>query len=154
MLDRGKLGRGLDSLLGNIVEAEASSGTLQIDPGSVQPNPHQPRRDFAPEAIKSLMESIREHGWSSIPAIVKETTPKQSLGIALVENLQREDLNPIEKARDFWELIEVFGLTQEAVGRYTGLDRSSVANTLRLLELPIEVQEHVSRGTISQGHAR
>ncbi|MEK7369063.1 MAG: ParB N-terminal domain-containing protein, partial [Planctomycetota bacterium] len=62
MLDRGKLGRGLDSLLGNIVEAEASSGTLQIDPGSVQPNPHQPRRDFAPEAISSLMESIREHG--------------------------------------------------------------------------------------------
>ena len=184
MLDRGKLGRGLDSLLGNIVEAEASSGTLQIDPGSVQPNPHQPRRDFAPEAIKSLMESIREHrilqpilvrpvkdgyqlvagerrwraaselGLSSIPAIVKETTPKQSLGIALVENLQREDLNPIEKARAFWELIEVFGLTQETVGKYVGMDRSSVANFLRLLELAMEVQEHVSRGTISSGHAR
>lgn len=184
MLDRGKLGKGLESLLGNITEAEPGHNILQISPESVTPNPHQPRRDFAPQAIKSLMESIREHGmlqpilvrpdkdgyqlvagerrWraarelglSSIPAIVKETTPKQSLGVALVENLQREDLNPIEKARAFWELIEVFGLTQEEVGKYVGMDRSSVANTLRLLELPIEVQEHVSRGTISQGHAR
>ncbi|MFQ5863183.1 MAG: ParB/RepB/Spo0J family partition protein [Candidatus Brocadiales bacterium] len=184
MLDRGKLGKGLESLLENIVEVEPSSNVLQISPESVQPNPHQPRREFSPHTIKSLMESIREHGmlqpilvrpakdgyqlvagerrWraakelglSSIPAMVKETTPKQSLGVALVENLQREDLNPIEKAKAFWELIEVFGLTQEEVGKYVGMDRSSVANTLRLLELAIEIQEHVSRGTISQGHAR
>ncbi|MFQ5957622.1 MAG: ParB/RepB/Spo0J family partition protein [Candidatus Brocadiales bacterium] len=184
MLDRGKLGKGVESLLGNIVEAEANHNVLQIRPESVQPNPHQPRRDFAPQAIKSLVDSIREHGmlqpilvrpakngyqlvagerrWraakelglSSVPAILKETTPKQSLEVALVENLQREDLNPIEKARAFWELMEVFGLTQEEVGKYVGMDRSSVANMLRLLELPIEVQEHVSRGTISQGHAR
>lgn len=184
MLDRGKLGKGLESLLGNITEAEPIGTILHISPESVTPNPHQPRRDFDPQAIRSLMDSIREHGmlqpilvrrckdgyqlvagerrWraakelglSSIPAIVKETTSKQSLGMALVENLQREDLNPIEKARAFWELIEVFGLTQEEVGKYVGMDRSSVANTLRLLELPIEIQEHVSRGTISQGHAR
>ncbi len=184
MLDRERLGKGLDSLLGNIVEAEPSGSMLQISPESIQPNPHQPRRDFAPQAIESLVDSIREHGilqpilvrrtkdgyqlvagerrWraakelgmGSVPAIVKETTPKQSLAVALVENLQREDLNPIERARAFWELVEVFELTQEAVGKYVGMDRSSVANTLRLLELPVEVQEHVSRGTISQGHAR
>lgn len=185
MLDREKLGKGLESLLGNIMEAEpTSSGTLQVDPNLVQPNPHQPRKDFDPDGISSLMESIKEHGmlqpiivrpvkegyqlvagerrWRaakqlglrSIPAILKEASSQQALEMALVENIQREDLNPIEKARAFWELVEVFGLTQEAVGRYTGLDRSSVANTLRLLELPIEVQEHVSRGTISQGHAR
>ncbi len=184
MLDRGELGKGLDSLLGNIVEIESAVSVLQISPESVQPNPHQPRREFTPPSIKALAESIRQHGilqpilvrpdkdgyqlvagerrWraakelglGSIPAIVKEVTPKESLGVALVENLQREDLNPIEKAKAFWELVEVFGLRQEQVGKYVGMDRSSVANTLRLLELPIEVQEHVSRGTISQGHAR
>ncbi len=184
MLDRGRLGKGVDSLLGNIVEAEAGRNTHEISVQSVEPNPHQPRREFSPETIKSLADSIREHGvlqpilvtptkdgyqlvagerrWraakelglDSIPAIVREVTAKESLGVALVENLQREDLNPIEKAKAFWELMEVFELTQEKVGKYVGLDRSSVANTLRLLELPVEIQEHVSRGTISQGHAR
>lgn len=188
MLDRGKLARGLETILGNIAVEELpdnSSKVLHVDPNHVQPNPNQPRRNFDPQAIKSLAESIKEHGllqpvlvkpgkdggyqlvagerrWRaakdlglrSIPAIVKDMGNKQSLSVALVENLQREDLNPIEKARAFWELIEVFGLTQEEVGRYTGLDRSTVANFLRLLELPIEVQEHVSRGTISPGHAR
>lgn len=189
MLDRGKLARGLETILGNIAveEMPGSSGSkvLHIDPNLVQPNPHQPRKNFDPHTIKSLTESIREHGllqpilvrpgkdggyqlvagerrWraarelglNSIPVIIKDMGNKQSLSVALVENLQREDLNPIEKARAFWELIEVFGLTQEEVGRYTGIDRSTVANFLRLLELPIEVQELVSRGTISPGHAR
>lgn len=189
MLDRGKLARGLETILGNIAVEELpgnnSSRVLYVDPNLVQPNPHQPRRSFDPQTIKSLAESIKEHGllqpilvkpgknggyqlvagerrWraardlglGSIPAIVKDMGNKQSLSVALVENLQREDLNPVEKAKAFWELIEVFGLTQEEVGRYVGLDRSTVANFLRLLELPIEVQEHVSRGTISQGHAR
>lgn len=189
MLDRGKLARGLETILGNIAveEMPGSSGSrvLHVDPNLVQPNPHQPRKNFDPQTIKSLTESIKEHGllqpilvrpgkdggyqlvagerrWraarelglNSIPVIVKDMGNKQSLSVALVENLQREDLNPIEKARAFWELIEVFGLTQEEVGRYTGIDRSTVANFLRLLELPIEVQELVSRGTISPGHAR
>ncbi|MEK7821652.1 MAG: ParB/RepB/Spo0J family partition protein [Planctomycetota bacterium] len=189
MLDRGKLARGLETILGNIAveEMPGSSGSrvLHVDPNLVQPNPHQPRKNFDPQTIKSLTESIREHGllqpilvrpgkdggyqlvagerrWraarelglNSIPVIIKDMGNKQSLSVALVENLQREDLNPIEKARAFWELIEVFGLTQEEVGRYTGIDRSTVANFLRLLELPIEVQELVSRGTISPGHAR
>ncbi len=184
MLDRGRLGKGVESLLGNIVEAELSRDTQQVRLDSVEANPHQPRREFSPESIKSLAESIKEHGvlqpilvrpakdgyqlvagerrlraarelgMDSIPAIVRETTAKESLGVALVENLQREDLNPIEKAKAFWELMEVFELTQEKVGKYVGLDRSSVTNTLRLLELSVEIQEYVSRGTISQGHAR
>ena len=189
MLYRGKLARGLETILGNIAVEEmpgsSSSRVLHVDPNLVQPNPHQPRKNFDPQTIKSLTESIREHGllqpilvrpgkdggyqlvagerrWraarelglNSIPVIIKDMGNKQSLSVALVENLQREDLNPIEKARAFWELIEVFGLTQEEVGRYTGIDRSTVANFLRLLELPIEVQELVSRGTISPGHAR
>src|SRR3990172_6195399 len=189
MLDRGKLARGLETILGNIAVEEmpgsSSSRVLHVDPNLVQPNPHQPRKNFDPQTIKSLTESIREHGllqpilvrpgkdggyqlvagerrWraarelglNSIPVIIKDMGNKQSLSVALVENLQREDLNPIEKARAFWELIEVFGLTQETVGKYVGMDRSSVANFLRLLELAMEVQEHVSRGTISSGHAR
>ncbi len=194
MLDRGKLARGLETILGNVaVEAPPSSvdssnsndKVLYIDPSVVQPNPHQPRKQFNPESIKALAKSIKEHGllqpimvkpgrdgryqliagerrWraakelglAAVPAIIREMSNKESLSAALVENLQREDLNPIEKAKAFWELTEVFGLTQEEVGRYTGLDRSTVANFLRLLELPIEVQEHVSRGTISPGHAR
>jgi len=183
MAQRKALGRGLSALLGT---PDLETDQLrEADIERILPNSHQPRKNFDPQTIKSLTESIREHGllqpilvrpgkdggyqlvagerrWraarelglNSIPVIIKDMGNKQSLSVALVENLQREDLNPIEKARAFWELIEVFGLTQEEVGRYTGIDRSTVANFLRLLELPIEVQELVSRGTISPGHAR
>ena len=89
-----------------------------------------------------------------IPAIVRDIDGLHSLEIALIENIQREDLNPIEKAKGFKELIDKFDLTQEQVAKTIGKDRSSVTNYIRLLDLPQEIQDNVSRGTLSMGHAR
>jgi len=94
-------------------------------------------------------------GLETIPVVVKEPeADHQMLQLSILENVQREDLNPIEKARGFKQLVAQFGLKQEAIAKSIGLDRSSIANYLRLLELPDEVQKEVSRGTISMGHAR
>jgi ParB family chromosome partitioning protein len=93
-------------------------------------------------------------GLSEIPVVIKITDNLKSFELALVENIQREDLNPIEKALGFLELKKEFGLTQVQIADQVGLDRSSIANTLRLLELPQDIQDLVSRGTISMGHAR
>jgi len=136
------------------------------------------------EALSELAASIREHGvlqpvllrrteqgyeliagerrWraakaaglATVPAMVRDLGDDDALTIALVENIQREDLNPIEKARAFREMGDRFSLTQEEIARRTGKERSTIANFLRLLDLPEEVQELVSRGTISMGHAR
>ena len=91
---------------------------------------------------------------TEIPAIVKNVDGLKTIELALVENIQREDLNPMEKAAAYYELKTNFGLTQEQIATKVGQDRSTVANTLRLLDLPEEVQGYVSRGTISMGHAR
>ena len=93
-------------------------------------------------------------GLNEIPAIIKKTDNLKSFELALVENIQREDLNPIEKAHAYLELKNEFGLTQAQIAAQVGQDRSSIANTLRLLDLPEEIQDFVSRGTISMGHAR
>jgi ParB family chromosome partitioning protein len=150
----------------------------------VQPNPHQPRLDFTPEALADLESSIREHGilqpivvrpagegfqlvagerrlraarnvgLPGIPAVVREVSDAQMLALALVENLQRENLNPIETGRAYRDLLATPGLTQEDVAKVVGKSRVSIANTLRLLDLPQELQDHVSRGTLSAGHGR
>ncbi|MEP9410099.1 MAG: ParB/RepB/Spo0J family partition protein [Candidatus Brocadia sp.] len=157
---------------------------VQLNPDDIQPNNLQPRDLFNEEEMRGLMESIRKYGilqpvivrpiphgymliagerrWRAvkqlglkeIPAIVRHTDGASVLEIALIENIQREDLNPIEKARGFEELISKFGLTQEQVAKAMGKDRSSITNYLRLLDLPQEVQDNVSRGTLSMGHAR
>lgn len=157
---------------------------MRLNPKDIEPNDLQPRKFFDDEEIKGLMESIKQHGilqpvivrplshgymliagerrWRAakqlgmkeIPAIVRDTDEIQSLEIALIENIQREDLNPIEKAKGFKELIDKFDLTQEQVAKAMGKDRSSVTNYLRLLDLPQEIQDNVSRGTLSMGHAR
>ena len=157
---------------------------MRLNPKDIEPNDSQPRKFFDDEEIKGLMESIKQHGilqpvivrplshgymliagerrWRAarqlgmkeIPAIVRDTDEIQSLEIALIENIQREDLNPIEKAKGFKELIDKFDLTQEKVAKAMGKDRSSVTNYLRLLDLPEEIQDNVSRGTLSMGHAR
>ncbi len=179
-----KLGLGLQDLLGEAIGIEATDGTSKIKIDEIVANESQPRKLFSEEQIETLARSIQEHGilqpivvrptekgymiiagerrWraakrlglTEIPAVIKNTNTVKSFEIALVENIQREDLNPIEKALGFLELKKEFGLTQIQIAEQVGLDRSSVANTLRLLELPQDIQDFVSRGTISMGHAR
>jgi ParB family chromosome partitioning protein len=150
----------------------------------IVPNRFQPRKEFNPEELKELSDSIKisgviqpilvrsvgalfeliagERRWRAcgllnldkVPAILKQADDKTVLEWAIIENTQRKDLNPIEKAKAYKQLAEMFSLKHEDIAGRMGIDRSSVSNFLRLLELPTEVQEEVSRGTISMGHAR
>ncbi|MBI4617716.1 MAG: ParB/RepB/Spo0J family partition protein [Planctomycetes bacterium] len=179
-----RLGRGLDSLLGAPVEAAPASDVLQIPIDHLVPNPHQPRKIFSDEEMRDLVRSIREQGilqpilvrrtgqqyeliagerrlraareigLTTLPALVKELNDEQMLEVALIENTQRADLNPIERAQAYRELMLRFQLTQDQAAGRLGLERSTIANFVRLLELPPEIQDAVSRETISQGHAR
>ncbi len=184
MSNKEKLGRGLESLLGEAIGIESGEKLVKINLAEIQPGETQPRKDFAQLQMESLINSIKEHGilqpiivrptnkgykiiagerrWRAakqlgireIPAIVKNAVGLKAIELALVENIQREDLNPIEKAVAFSELKGNFGLTQEQIATKIGQDRSTVANIMRLLDLPEEIQGYVSRGTISMGHAR
>lgn len=163
--------------------ARAEPGPAEVPIDAIDPNPEQPRRVFDPEELQGLADSIRRHGvlqpvvvrrageryelvvgerrWraaqragrSSIPALVQDVEPQDLLEVALVENVQRRDLNPIELAHAFRALLDA-GHTQDEVGQRVGLDRSTVANHLRLLELPKELQEDVELGSLSVGHAK
>ncbi len=184
MANKENLGRGLESLLGDAIGIEASEKIKRINLADIQPNEAQPRKQFVQSQMDTLISSIQEHGilqpiivrptsrgykiiagerrWRAatqlelkeIPAIVKTADSLKTIELALVENIQREDLNPMEKAAAYSELKNNFGLTQEQIATKVGQDRSTIANTIRLLDLPEEVQDHVSRGTISMGHAR
>jgi len=165
-------------------EARADrDGAREIAVGDIDPNPDQPRRVFEPGALDALAESIRVHGvlqpivvrraadryelvigerrWraskqaglASIPAVVLEIDPRDRLEVALVENVQRRDLNPIELAVAFRALADT-GATQDEIGRRVGMDRSSIANHLRLLELSREIQTDVEAGRVTIGHAK
>jgi ParB family chromosome partitioning protein len=161
-----------------------SKNITKISTEEVKRNESQPRKRFNQEQMKTLMKSIEEHGilqpiivcptnkgykiiagerrWRAakllglkeIPVSIKNVDSMKALELALVENIQREDLNPIEKANAYLELKNNFGLTQEKIANRIGQDRSSIANTIRLLDLAENIQELVSRGTISMGHAR
>lgn len=160
------------------------SEPTQIPVAQLTPNPNQPRREIRPEELAPLVDSIRASGilqpilarrlgdryeivagerrWRAaqaagldkVPVLVKAVSDEESAVFALVENIQREDLNAIEKAHGFRLLVSKLGATQEEVARKVGMDRSTVANFVRLLDLPEPVQAHVSRGTLSMGHAR
>jgi ParB family chromosome partitioning protein len=185
------LGRGLEALLPGATSparrepasrgAEGPSAELPVD--AIDPNPEQPRRQFGPEQLDQLADSIRRHGvlqpvvvrragsrfelvvgerrWRAtraaglptIPAVIADVDERDRLEVALVENVQRQDLNPIELAHAFLALSEG-GTTQEDIGRRVGLDRSTVANHLRLLELPAELQSDVEAGRLGVGHAK
>lgn len=162
----------------------ASQQTLDVPVAKVRPNPNQPRQDFDPEALGELVESVSRNGvlqpiivraagdgyeliagerrlraavqagLATIPAILRPATDNESLELSLVENIQRENLNPMEQAKAYKNLIERFALTQEEAASRLGKKRSSVANILRLLDLPQDIQQAVSRGTLSMGHAR
>ena len=178
---RRALGRGLDAL---IPAAESKAGATDVPTALVSPNPHQPRQSISEDSLAELVASIREHGviqplivtqvgdgfqliagerrWraaqlaglTTVPAIIKETTPQQMLELALVENVQRADLNPLEEAGAYRQLMDEFGLTQEEVAEQVGKSRTAVANTVRLLRLPDDVQEALAAERISEGHAR
>lgn len=182
-MQRRGLGKGLQALLPE-AEGTPDEGVREIEVALVRPNPFQPRKEFDREKLQELASSIREHGvvqpivvrakgegfeivagerrWrasrlagmKSIPAVVRDFTETQVLEIALIENLQREDLNPLEEAQAFKRLIEEFGLTQEDLAGRLGKSRPQIANTLRLLNLPESVQQLLTSGGISMGHAK
>ncbi len=183
------LGRGLDALIHereeeSPVTAPSTTGPLELPLDQIKPNPWQPRRTFAPEAIQELAASIREMGLlqpllvrkvrdgyeliagerrltaakavglERIPVILKEYTDCEALEVALVENLQREDLNIIEEAEGYQVLAEKFQLTQEDIARRVGKGRATVTNALRVLNLPGKIKECLRTGTLSLGHAK
>lgn len=177
------LGKGLSALI-PVPEVREEEGVQEVNIQEIRPNSFQPRRVFDEEKLAELAESVRVHGilqpvvaraviggyelvagerrWraaqlaglKSIPAVVRELSEAEMMEIALIENIQREDLNPLEEAEAFQRLLTEFGLTQEDLAQRVGKSRSHIANILRLLNLPTEVQDYVSRGTISMGHAR
>jgi len=180
-----RLGTGLSALFGE-ENTEENEGTIQTLPISkVEPRKDQPRRDFDPEAMEALAESIREYGliqpitvrpldrgyyqiiagerrWRAareaglreVPVRIVEADDRLAMELALVENLQREDLNPMEEAAGYRKLMDDYALTQEDVARRVQKSRPAVANALRLLGLSRKVREMVSEGTLSAGHAR
>jgi ParB family transcriptional regulator, chromosome partitioning protein len=184
MTKRGGLGRGLSALIPGAPEEGGGAGLLEIPVGAVAPNPRQPRNLFADEALESLALSIQEvgilqpivvrkvgggyeliagerrlraaklAGLATVPAIIREADDADSLREALIENIHREDLNPIELAEAFRELLEELGLKQETLAERLGVSRSHVANTIRLLQLPPEVQQLLAEGRMQAGHGR
>lgn len=157
---------------------------LEIPVAKILPNPHQPRVDFAEDRLKELADSIRVHGilqplvvtrrgesyeliagerrfqaakqvgLPTVPALVRDAEEQQKFELAIIENIQRHDLNAIEEAKAYRRLIDEFGLTQEDVARKMGKSRSLVANTLRLLQLPAEIQRALLEGAVNEGHAK
>lgn len=176
------LGRGLAALIPQ--RSAASTGSIEIPVARIRENPRQPRVRMDDEALATLTESVRQHGviqpilvtetidgyqlvagerrlraaravgLERIPAIVRQLADREQLELALVENLQREDLDPLEAATAYRQLIDEFGFTQDDLAARVGRARSTVANTLRLLELHQAVQDAVVAGRISEGHAR
>lgn len=175
------LGKGLDALFP--VETREEE-VIKIPLSEIRPNPYQPRKTFDDDTIRELAESIKQQGViqpiivrkvlrgfeivagerrfrasqlcgnERIPAVVRELTDAQVMEMALIENLQREDLNAIETAQAYEALLHKFKLTQEELSLKVGKSRSHIANFVRLLSLPESIKESVSRGTLSMGHAR
>ena len=180
------LGKGLGALMGDVLEESTQKSPYQMLPlHKVEPNPNQPRRDFDPEELQALADSIALHGvvqpltvrqtaggyyqiiagerrWRAarmaelreIPAVIIEADDKKVMELALIENLQRQDLNPVEEALGYQTLMEEYGLTQEETAARVGKSRPAVANMLRLLALSAEVLDMVREGKLSAGHAR
>lgn len=181
---RSRLGRGLEALIPVEPVGEQAKSTATVPLRLIDPNPYQPRRQFDQETLEELAQSIKLHGilqpiivrqkgrryqllagerrcraaelagLVEIPALVKELSDREMMELSIVENLQREDLNPLDEALGYDQLVKQLGLTQEEVAQRVGRSRPHVANMLRLLQLPQSLQELVSRETISAGHAR
>lgn len=178
----GGLGSGLDFLYDENAADVQVKKTLRVS--ELEPNRDQPRKQFSDEAIQTLADSIQQYGmiqpilvrplglnyqivagerrWRAarmlgmdeVPVVIRELTDEETMAIALIENLQREDLNPVEEANAYAQLMDMFQLTQEEVAKRVGKSRSAVANSLRLLKLPQKVKKLVEDGDLSAGHAR
>ncbi len=180
------LGKGLGALMGDFMEESVQKSPYQMLPiHKVEPNPNQPRRDFDPEELQSLADSIAVHGvvqpltvreldsgyyqiiagerrWRAarlaelreIPAVIIKADDKKVMELALIENLQRQDLNPAEEALGYRTLMDEYGLTQEETAARVGKSRPAVANMLRLLSLSSDVLDMVREGKLSAGHGR
>jgi ParB family chromosome partitioning protein len=176
------MGRGLAAILDR--DARAGGSLRQVPVDAIRPNPLQPRRHFDPDALAELAESIRTHGvlqplvvrtvengyelvagerrlraaklagLATVPALVRDFEGSERLEVALTENLARADLSPVESARALALLVEDLGCPKAEVARRVGRSRSSVANLIRLLELPDEVLAMIDRGDLSEGHGR
>jgi ParB family chromosome partitioning protein len=183
-MNRKALGRGLGALLSSDRTIDLGSEPTEVETESIVPGSMQPRTHFDEASLQSLAESIRSHGivqpllvrrrgdgyeliagerrWRAarlagltrVPVVVKDVPDDSLLEIALIENIQREDLNAIEEAQAYKKLIDTVGLTQEALAARVGRDRSYITNFLRLLRLPDDLQELVIEGRLSTGHAR
>ena len=178
------LGRGLDALLPELEEENPQDGQTTLSIHRIDTNPDQPRKNFSEESLRQLAESIatagilqpilvvrrgdrfrivagerrfraaRLAGLTEVPVIVRDLTEEQQMEIALIENLQREDLNPIEESEAIKNLMDKCGYTQEQAARRLGRSRPAVANSLRLLSLPEVIRRYVADGLLSAGHAR
>lgn len=181
---RKALGKGLSALLGAKPAQAPIDAVLQVDVDQIEPNPLQSRTIFQPERLQELSQSIqangiiqplvvRRHGeryqlvagerrWRAsklaglerVPVIVQDLSDAQLLEVTLIENIQREDLTPLEVAHAFDRLVRDLGLSHEEIAGRTGKDRSTITNTLRLLRLPADVQQLVSERRLAMGHAR
>lgn len=183
MVKKKALGKGLGALIPDR-SMEEGRGVIDIKIDEIRTSTNQPRKDFAKNKMQELVASISEKGviqpiivrrsgqgfdliagerrlraakmlgYGRVPCVVRDATDEDAFEISLIENLQRQDLNPIEEANGYKRLIEVFGLKQEEVGKKVGKDRATVANTLRLLKLPDDIKKALSAGVISAGHAK
>ncbi len=177
-------GAGQDKKMDSSLSAEVENKVYQINTSEIEVNPMQPRRRFTDYQMEELVDSIREYGiiqplivsrkgdkyeliagerrWraakelklDTVPAIIRDADQREKLEVALIENIQREDLNPVEMAVAYQRLVDEFSITQEEVAKRVGRSRSSVTNTLRLLNLPEEIQLAIIDGKITEGHAK
>lgn len=184
MAKKAGLGKGLDSIFGESAAevGHQEKSTLPLD--QIKPNPNQPRVNFDEEQLSELADSIKQNGvlqpilvrkvgkhyeivagerryqasklagLTEIPAVVREISDDKVFQLALIENLQRSDLNPIEEARGYRQLIQEQGLTQEGLATVLSKSRSAIANSMRLLDLPDEVLDMIAQGLLTSGHAR
>ncbi|MCU0651373.1 MAG: ParB/RepB/Spo0J family partition protein [Candidatus Omnitrophica bacterium] len=182
-MERRALGKGISALI-PATDAPGKETIMFLKLSQVRPNPFQPREDFDSQSLEELIQSVKEKGviqpilvrrtgdtyeliagerrlraatalqLEQIPAIVKDVEDQDSLELSLIENIQRQELNPIEEARAFQFLINKFNLTQERVAEVLGKARVTVTNTLRLLKLPQEVQEDIRKNRISFAHGK
>ena len=179
-----RLGRGLDALLGGGADKRNLGGSVEVGLTEIDPSEDQPRTHFAEEGVEQLAASIAEHGvlqpillkqvgrryqiiagerryraakragLQRIPAVIRSVSQEQRIVIGLIENIQREDLTPIEEALAYKKLLEVGEMSQDSLARRVGKNRTTVSNSLRLLGLPPDIQAAVVEGTITAGHAR
>lgn len=182
-MERRALGRGLGALIPD-KETDGHEKIVYVQSDRIKPNPFQPREDFDSQSLEELTQSIKEKGViqpilvrrrgdtyeliagerrlrackslhiKEIPVIVKDVDDRDSLEISLIENIQRQELNPIEEARAYQYLIEKFQVTQDKISDVLGKARVTVTNTLRLLKLPLEIQDELKKGRLSFAHGR